>query len=240
VNRTASYNALVLRVRPSGEHREAAFLTAEEGIIRATVFGGPKSRFRAHVSPFNSGTLLIYRDPVKDTRKVSDFDVASWRPGLRELYERSEAAARLAAAVLGSSGGGGAWSEALAGAVATLDALETADEDCCARLLVRFLWVWAGFLGQKPGLERCSSCACEVRDDGLLWFIRGEGLLCAMCRKQEGRDMPGNSGAPVLGPGARRWLAAAETHPASEMRRMSLDSASLGEAKAVAEALLQN
>jgi DNA repair protein RecO (recombination protein O) len=54
--RNHTYTALILRVRPSGEsHREVWFLSAEEGILRATVFGGPKSRLRSQAAPFTRG-----------------------------------------------------------------------------------------------------------------------------------------------------------------------------------------
>ncbi|MDR1100566.1 MAG: recombination protein O N-terminal domain-containing protein, partial [Treponema sp.] len=113
--RTFTYTALVLRTRPSGEsNREAWFLTAEEGLLRATVFGGPRSRLRAHVAPFHSGPLWIYHDPVRDSRKITDFDVLCWRPGIREQYERTMAADALAETILNSHGGGGNWKTAFA------------------------------------------------------------------------------------------------------------------------------
>ncbi|MDR1286997.1 MAG: recombination protein O N-terminal domain-containing protein, partial [Treponema sp.] len=112
--RSFIYSALVLRVRSSGEsNREAFFLTAEEGLVRATVFGGPKSKLRAHVAPFHRGTLWVYHDPVRDSRKVSDFDVQLWRPGIRESYERTMAASSLAETILAAYGGGGGWSGGL-------------------------------------------------------------------------------------------------------------------------------
>jgi DNA repair protein RecO (recombination protein O) len=240
MTRNIRYRALALRVRAAGENREASFLTPEEGIIRATVFGGPKSRLRAHVSPFNSGVLWIYRDPAKDFRKVSDFDVADWRPGIRELYERSEAATEIAAAVLASSGSGGAWEEAFALACGTLDALQSADEACCVRLVIRFLWNWAGIAGEQPALERCSGCGREVSSADLMWFKKGEGLLCADCAKKPPRLGEQNAFAGsgiAVGGGARRWLAAVENAPAQEVKRTSLDAESLREAKALFKAL---
>ena len=236
MTRTASYQALVLRVRPSGEHREAEFLSSEEGIIRATVFGGPKSHLRSHVAPFHSGTLWIYRDPVKDTRRVNDFDVVSWRPGLRELYERAGTASAIAGLVLESRGGGGAFAQASELVRESLDALESADEACCPRLLGSFMWNWAGLLGQKPSLERCSSCACEPHGDEVLWFIREEGLLCDNCiRRASGQG--GYTGL-MLGPGARRWLCAVEGRPPACVFRTNLDAPSLAEAEDLVRALL--
>jgi DNA repair protein RecO (recombination protein O) len=227
MTRTFSAAALVLRVRSSGEsNREASFLSARDGIISATLYGGPKSRLRAHVAPFHSGTLWIYRDPAKDFRKVSDFDVHSWRPGLRELYERSAAASAVLETVLAGCGGG--WEEALVLAEEALDALEPAGEELCRRILVHFLWRWAGFLGVRPALDHCASCAREA--DGVLWFVDGEGLLCKNCAAVSGK-IP-------AGPGSRRWLLAVEGLPPASLGRVSLDASSMREAEVLAAAVL--
>jgi DNA repair protein RecO (recombination protein O) len=149
--RTFTFTALVLRTRPLGEsNRDAWFLTAEEGVLRATVFGGPKSRLRAHVAPFHSGPLWIYRDPVRDSRKVTDFDVVSWRPGIREQYDRTMAADALAETILASHGGGGHWEAAFALAGKTLDALEEAEDRHCLPVLLHFFWNWLDILGLRP------------------------------------------------------------------------------------------
>ena len=225
MQRSFSSPALVLRVRSSGEsNREAVFLSAEEGLLSATLFGGPKSRLRSHVSPFNSGLLFTYRDPAKDFRKVSDFDVQSWRPGLRELYERSNIASQIAAEILAGHGGGGAFSEAFVLANTALDALSSADEASCERIFIHFMWNWAGLLGNKSDLRHCASCACEIESDAVIWFIPGEGFLCKNC------IVTGKSAA-VLGPGSRRWLLAVENKPPLEVSRILLDAESLGELK---------
>ena len=233
--RSFTYEALVLRSRPSGEsNREAWFLTAEEGVLRATVFGGPKSRLRAHTSPFHQGKLWIYHDPVRDSRKVSDFDVHSWRPGLRELYERSAAASAIAETILAGHGGGGAWSAALALAGGSLDALEGADEGLCERLLVHFLWHWAELLGLRPDTAHCVSCGGPVPAEGLLWYSRrGGGFLCSACSGRAG------AGLIRLGSGAQRWLAAVDKLEAAALGRWSLDAPSLAQARAFTTALLE-
>jgi DNA repair protein RecO (recombination protein O) len=216
--RSFTYSALVLRVRSSGEsNREAWFLTAEEGLIRATVFGGPKSRLRAYIAPYHRGKLWIYQDPAKDSRKVTDFDVLSWRPGIRERYERSAAAAAAAETILASHGGGGGWQEALSLADAALDALDGADEGACKTILIRFLWNWADLLGIRPDLNRCASCACEAPEDGVLWYVRREAaLLCPSClfpRGRGGAAAPDPGTAFPVGPGTRRWLNAGPGAP---------------------------
>jgi DNA repair protein RecO (recombination protein O) len=154
VMRLFTYSALVLRVRPTGEaNREAWILTAEAGVLRATVFGGPKSKLRAHVAPYHRGKLWIYLDPVRDSRKITDFDVQSWKPGIRESYERAAVAAAIAETILAAYGGGDSWGEAFALADASLEALEAADAGGCERVFIYFLWKWAGLLGIRPDLN---------------------------------------------------------------------------------------
>ena len=184
--RSFTYSALTLRVKPSGEsNREAWFLTAEEGVIKATVFGGPKSKLRSHVAPFNEGKLWIYHDPVRDSRKVSDFDVLSYRTGIRELYERSMAAYAVAETILFSRGGGGSWHEARKLAGDALDALDTASQNACTVIAVRFFWRWAEILGVKPEISFCASCAREASGADSFWYsARKEALFCENCMER--------------------------------------------------------
>jgi len=263
MSRTAVYSALILRSRPSGEsNSEVTLLTAEEGIIKTTVFGGPKSKLRAHSAPYNSGQVWVYRDPAKDYGKLSDFDVRSWRPGLRELYERTMAASALAETILSTHGGGGDWGNALKLAAATLDALESANEELCPRLLVHFLWRWAGFLGIQPDIEGCAACGDRAAGNPL-WFSAREGsVLCGSCVPMnelcphEQALSPQASSVPTselcphkralspqassvpsllqLNPGSRRWLTTVEPLEPALLYRYSMDSKSFQEAKSLA------
>ena len=245
MSRTAVYSALVLRSRPSGESNNEVFLlTAEEGIVRATVFGGPKSKLRAFASPYNSGQVWVYRDKAKDYAKLSDFDVRAWRPALREMYDRTMAAAAAAETILASHGGGGEWSTALKLAAETLDALENANEELCARLLVHFLWRWCAFLGIQPNVENCSGCG--QGEDAPLWFDVREGAAhCAACTNQlamSNEQLTINreqiSGLIKLNPGCRRWLSVTGELESSLLHRYSMDNKSFGEAKALVCAVL--
>jgi DNA repair protein RecO (recombination protein O) len=151
-------------VRPSGEsNREAVFLTANAGISRAFVYGGAKSKLRSYVSPFHSGGLYLYHDPVRDSYKVTDFDVRNWRPGIRENYDRSMAAAAIAETVIAGFGGGCNWNEALEQANASLDAMELADAANISRVLVHFLWNWAELTGIYSGDRRFRLSAPALR-----------------------------------------------------------------------------
>jgi DNA repair protein RecO (recombination protein O) len=243
MRRSFTRTALILRSRPQGEsNREVWFLSSEEGILRATVFGGPKSRLRAHVSPFHSGTLWLYHDPVRDSRKVTDFDVASWRPGIREQYERTMTAGAAAETVLASHGGGGNWKEAFGLTCRSLDALETAEAETCERIFIHFLWNWAALLGGRPGLV-CSSCACEPADHELLWYDGKEGsFFCPRCAGLDGTGGTEDGkadGLLSLGPGGRRWLSAVEDLDPARLGRYQADAVSRKEIRSAVMAVME-
>jgi len=236
MSRTAVYTALVLRSRPSGESNSEVFLlTAEEGIIRATVFGGSRSKLRAHSAPYNSGQVWVYRDKAKEYAKLSDFDVQSWRPGLRERYDRTMAACAVAETILSTHAGGGDWSEALHLAISTLDAMEDANEELCERLLIHFLWRWSGFLGIQPHIETCASaCDADSIPNEPIWYNASEGIvLCADCV-----NVDIETGLIKLNPGCRRWLTIAGELDPSHLYRYSMDKKTFDEAKALVTAVL--
>ena len=206
--------------------------------MRATVFGGPKSRLRSHVAPFHEGTLWIYRDPLRDSRKVSDFDVKSWRPGIRELWERAITAGAVAETILASHGGGGNWLEAVKLAKNTLDALDSADPTACSRIGTCFLWQWARILGARPEFPVCSSCAYEASSDGVLWYSpREEALFCEKCYREKCfRDSSPANPAFRLDPGAITWLKAVDTLPQDTSVTANADA--LGQARAFSRAVM--
>ncbi|MDR2481032.1 MAG: recombination protein O N-terminal domain-containing protein [Spirochaetaceae bacterium] len=174
MNRFKTDSALVLRTKHTGEsNREAYFLTSSAGIIRAVVYGGPKSKLRSFVSLFHSGVLYLYHDPVRDSYKVTDFDVEVWRPGIRESYERTITGAAIAETILAGHGGGVSWREALVMANTSLNALEIADTTVTNRIFVHFLWKWAEILGVRPE----NSSEITLRHPGALQWLNKADLL---------------------------------------------------------------
>jgi DNA repair protein RecO (recombination protein O) len=96
-------------------------------------------------------------------------------------------------------------------------------------------------------LNRCASCACEAAGDGLLWYIKREGiLLCPSCAGLPGileqpagpLSFAGREDSLPLGPGARRWLWAVRNLAPSLLVRYTLDESSLSQAKALTTELL--
>jgi DNA repair protein RecO (recombination protein O) len=234
MQRTTVYTALVLHSRQTGEsNREVHLLTAEEGLIKATIFGGPKSKLRAHAAPYNSGQVWVYHNPAKGSVKVTDFDIRCWRPGLRELYDRSMAAGAIADTILATHGGGGSFDTALNLAASSLDALETANEELCSLILIHFLWRWLSLSGLQPQLETCSSCGKTAAEDSAVWLdIREGDALCANCASLE------LSALLRINSGGRRWLNVTGRLEPAQIYRYSMDGKSRFEAKSLACAVL--
>ncbi|GHU25261.1 recombinase RecO [Spirochaetia bacterium] len=234
MSRTFSYSGIALRVRSSGEsNRQAWFLTPEAGVIEAVVFGGPKSHLRASVSQFHQGKLLLYHDPVKDSWKVTDFDVQSWRPGIREHYSRLCGAGAIAETLLASYGSGGNWEDSYARTGMTLDALSDATGRNCRGIVLHFLWKWIDLLGQKPALDRCDSCERPVPVPETMHYVPADGvLICTECIEHR------NDWNIAVGPGARRWLNTIEHLSPDLLFRYTADTISLSQVKTLVTELL--
>lgn len=240
MSRSKTYRALVLQVRQSGEqNREAVFLTQEEGILRATLFGGPKSKLRAYVAPFHQGQLWVYADPVRNTKKITDFDVQFWRPALRESYARLMAGSTLLEIVLASQGGGGSWEEAFTLTTETIETLNTISEPDIPSLVTYFFWNWLKLLGLLPELDRCQLCACTVRPDEVVWYSSSkQQALCGACLSGEEHTM--QQGLFPLNGGGRRWIRRVLELRASQIERYRLDEPSLRQVQRLGTELLQH
>jgi len=191
---------------------------------------------RAYVAPFHQGKLWIYHDPVRDSNKVSDFDVQSYRPGIREVWERAMAADAVAETILSSQGGGENWPEAVRLAGAVLDALNEAPAKACSRLAIYFLWHWAHILGIRPDLTACASCSCEAKREDVLWCsARKEVFLCEECSTGINKD---TDSLLRVGGGARLWLKEIESLPPAALERVTMDEPSLEQAKAFSQAVM--
>ncbi len=215
-NRSWSTQALVLSLSSFGEgHREALLLTEENGLLRAAVFGGAKSKLRAMVSPYQSGTIWLYSDPIKKSNKITDFDVLSYRQGIRENIVRTWSAA-LCTEIVTRSHGIAPWRLVNA----FLDGISISGEDECRRGVLRFLWRLLLSAGINPDISFCTRCASpsgsEKDENRVLYYSPHEdACLCASCSRVEERRFP-------LSVEARNYLTAIENESPSEVRSLQL------------------
>jgi hypothetical protein len=73
------------------------------------------------------------------------------------------------------------------------------------------------------------------RDQALLFSAANEALSCENCAR---REVPQNAPVIRLGGGARLWLGGIENLPPAAIARVTLDNASLEQAKALTKAVL--
>jgi DNA repair protein RecO (recombination protein O) len=239
MSRSKTYTALVLKVRQSGEqNREAVFLTLEDGMLRATLFGGPKSKLRSYVSPFHQGKLWIYEDPVRNTQKITDFDVQFWRPALRESYARLMAGSTMLEIVIASQGGGGSWKAAFDLTTESIETLNNIAEASIPMLVIYFIWNWLKLMGLLPGFDQCEHCACTVRADEVVWYSSPEQqVLCNSCA--EPVKQQAQRGLFPLNGGGRRWISRILELPADQVERYRVDEATQTQVQRLGAALLQ-
>jgi len=210
-NRSWSAKALVLSLSTFGEgNREALLLTEERGLVRAAVFGGAKSKLRALVSPYQTGTAWIYSDPVRKSAKITDFDVQSWRPGIRESLVRTWCAA-VCAEIVTRSHGVADW-RLVNG---FLDGIAVAGDDECRMGILRFIWRILAAAGIAPDVSRCSRCGATPQNTVLYYSPLDDSCACERCARPEERGFP-------LSGEATRYLVAIDELSPGEVRSIRL------------------
>lgn len=161
MQRNFSCEATVLLIHQSGENnRTVTFFSKEDGIFYATLFGGPKSKLRSLVSPFNSGTLFYYKNETKNISKITDFDVKSCHLSFRESLFKTYAAT-LASEIILKTKCAGSSKKAFSLFNALLDGMDFFDDAESEKGLLRFLWRYIELSGVKPEVRFCCQCGTD-------------------------------------------------------------------------------
>ncbi|MCR5290824.1 MAG: DNA repair protein RecO C-terminal domain-containing protein [Treponema sp.] len=188
--RNSSSEVLVLSIAPKGEtNRNATLFSQENGITFATVYGGPKSKLRSLVSPYNRGIIYLYTDSVRKTTKVIDFDVTNYHPSFRESIFKSWAAA-LSVELLVKTKCAGSPQESWTLINGFLDGLELSNEENGRIGMIRFIWRYLGILGIRPDSTQCVRCGTSffhenkiLSDNIPIAFSTIEnGFICPHCQ----------------------------------------------------------
>ncbi|MFI3257004.1 MAG: DNA repair protein RecO [Spirochaetales bacterium] len=196
MNRNSIVEALVLSIKPAGEHnRLATVLSRERGVFSATVYGGRKGKLRSSVSPYHSGTMWIYANELKQSIKVSDFDPIKYRSEIRDNLYKTYAAAFCAELIMQTYGiaanivqkehhseeHGELW--ILANGF--LDGLAVADENNSRIGTLRFLWRYIGLMGLQSDCSQCMHCESNMVS---CYSVADNAFLCADCSHMHHQD----------------------------------------------------
>jgi DNA repair protein RecO len=161
-------------------------MTAQEGLVDVFVFGGPKSKLRSLAAPYVFGRAFVYLDPVKDYRKLSDFEVADSFPALRDELGKLWGAGLVAELLIKTSGGGGDFPLVLELAADCLAALDAAPSGEYDKAVLVFCWRLVSLLGLGPDPTSCAACGAEIRiGGGAAYSFEREGFLCPACASRE-------------------------------------------------------
>ena len=170
MNRNVRKEALVLSVKATAQDNRSARLLTKDGIEWATLFGGPKSKLRGAVSPWNRGFAYLYKNEEKASCKITDFDVQKYHPTFRESLFKSFAAS-LAGELVSKSSAAGSPEQCYVLLNGFLDGMDLLGEDEARLGLLRFLWRYLDLLGVRPQTQFCARCQKE--------FFAGNGAAGA-------------------------------------------------------------
>lgn len=193
--RNVQKETVILSVRPLGEsNRTVTFLTEDDGICTSVLYGGPKSKLRARVSPWNYGRIYLYNDDAKHTSKVTDFDVQKYRISFRESLFKMWAA-NLAVEIVLRSKCAGSPKECFYLLNGFLDGLDLSNEKQGETGLIRFLWRYLALLGIQPANYTCLCCGerfftgnlekneVSYKQCSAFYSPAENGFYCSDCRR---------------------------------------------------------
>ncbi len=236
MNRSKSSEAIILSLHASGENNTSVtLLTPEDGVLYATLYGGPKSRLRSYVSQWNRGTIWLYSNPEKDQIKITDFEVKkyhnSFSQNLFKLY-----AASLAAEIAIKTRAAGSPEQCFRLLGGFFDGMELCNEEQSRLGLIRFLWRFIELLGIQPPVHCCGICGKSFIDvnfakDGLSYYnVNENNFICSEC----------GEGSFALSNSALQYLAALSVLTPAEARKLQIDKNGFEQIKQIIFFLIEN
>ncbi len=248
VERNKITEALILSVKDSGEkNRTVCAISPDLGIFYATLYGGPKSKLKSLVQPFNWGVIYIYDDESRNMKKVSDFDVKNFHSGLKEsLYKMW--ASNLAGEILLKTKCGGDDRLSYILIKAFVDGLDKCEENVSTIATIRFLWRYIGLLGVQPDVSTCCCCNKDIfggngleNDKILSYFIPAQsGFICDECKDSYVRQRAEINLFYEMNLQSLKYLDAINNSTPGEVRRMSLNADSINQLKRFCFSLIES
>ncbi|MCQ2596828.1 MAG: recombination protein O N-terminal domain-containing protein [Treponema sp.] len=181
LNRNYQTEAVVLSISSLGENNSlVTLLTKDRGIVKACLYGGPKSKLKSLCAQWNAGNIWIYETPEKNQNKISDFEVKKYHGTFGENLFKSYAALLAAELVIKTecAGGGDNIPNCWTLLNGFFDGLELSNEEQGKTGLIRFLWRFIHLSGLMPDTEECEICGrplfsrSETKEDLLKEKIR--------------------------------------------------------------------
>ncbi len=217
MERNSSVQGLILSARTFGEsNRLITVLSPERGIFNAVQYGGKKSRLRSMVQIFHSGKMWIYEDAVKEQIKITDFDVTSYRPSLRESLLKNWAAS-VAMEIILKTNCADENEKSWILANGFLDGLNFVKEDETKIALLRFIWRYLNLLGLQADTTKCCICHSPLTTIGIYSKFESS-FVCSDCSDASS----GEQSLFALSGESLRFLEAVKNKSSKESRAIKL------------------
>ena len=217
--------AVILRNNRFGEiHKGVTLLSPDYGLLSAVAYGAysAKGKLRSITNPLCTGTAFLYRDPVKDSLKITDMDCREFFEGIRGSLVKFFTASVWMEVVLKTFGGDA--DEVFPLLTGCLRLLDAGRDEAATRLMVQFLWRYLMLSGAAPDTQGCAGCG-RPREASLVFTRGGHGFFCPACASS-----PGDA-AVSLSAGALGYLSYSTRVPLEKAAEASLDAASLAAVK---------
>ncbi|MCQ2573699.1 MAG: recombination protein O N-terminal domain-containing protein [Treponema sp.] len=170
MNRNYQSDAIVLSISSLGESNSlVTLLTKDRGIVKACLYGGPKSKLRSLCAQFHTGKVWIYETPEKNQNKISDFEVTKYHQTFSENLFKSYSALLATELIIKTecAGGGENISNCWNLINGFYDGLELCNEEQGKTGLLRFLWRFVHLSGLLPDTEGCEICGKSFSSETL-------------------------------------------------------------------------
>lgn len=168
MNRNYQSEAVVLSISSLGENNSlVTLLTKDRGIVKACLYGGPKSKLKSLCAQFHTGKVWIYETPEKNQNKISDFEVTKYHQTFSESLFKSYTALLASELVIKTecAGGGDNIENCWVLLNGFFDGLELSNEDQGKAGLIRFLWRFVHLSGLLPDTDECETCGKSLTED---------------------------------------------------------------------------
>lgn len=238
MNRTHSFYATIISLKPSGENNFSVTILSEElGISYATLYGGPKSRLRSLVSIWNSGIIYLYENPDKNQTKITDFDVKNFHESFsRNLFKTY--AANLAAELAIKTKCAGSNEECYKIISGFLDGMDLCTEEQSRLGLVRFLWRFIGLLGVQPEVKHCHLCSCILENS--YYNYLSNFFYCENCAKEMSSSNNSAGNLYIIHKEALDYLDSISNLSPKEVRNIVISKESYEEIRIIMFKMLEN
>lgn len=216
MERSLALDAVVVGSRRTGEaNRELTLLSPALGLVRATIYGGQKSKKAQRPPLFSFGKFYLERSGRGGFYTLRE---AALSPRCPFGYDLDQFAIASFVAELAAVLGGPDPKEAYALAVAAFEALEAAaGEAARSAVLIQFVWRLMEVAGLVGDLSSCPVCDRPYASGEFAFYNRSLNFFtCRACADET---------SLFLGPGARRYLALTSALPFGQALQVPLNEA---------------